>query len=61
MPVLIANYQKQQTIVKLKKVYSVISQAYEMSVNENGDSAYWNIGDSGTVNMENVKKYVQTY
>ena len=61
MPALIANHQKQQTIVKLKKVYSVISQAYEMSVNENGDSDYWNIGGSDNVNLDSVKKYVQTY
>ena len=60
MPSLVANYQKKQTVAKLKKVYSTIAQAYEMSKNENGPSVDW-IDTSTTVNTENVKKYVQTF
>ena len=60
MPSLIANYQKKQTITQLKKVYSIISQAYEMSKSDNGDSKNW-VDTTQTINTENVKKYVQTY
>lgn len=60
MPSLIANYQKKQTVAKLKKVYSTLSQAYEMSKNENGPSEDW-IDSSVAINTENVKKYVQTF
>ncbi len=60
MPVLLGNYRKQQTVAQLKKVYSVLSQAYTMSQNDNGPSEDW-INSSQEINTENVKKYVQTY
>ena len=60
MPVLIANYQKKHTITRLKKVYSILSQAYKLSENDNGPSQDW-INNSLDINTENVKKYVQTY
>ena len=60
MPSLINNYQKKQTIVRLKKVYSIISQAYTMSETDNGPAEDW-IDSSQTINTENVKKYVQSY
>ena len=41
MPALIANYQKKQTIAQLKKAYSILNQAYERSVLENGDVETW--------------------
>ena len=36
LPSVIANYQTQQRITQLKKVYNTLSQAYEMGVAENG-------------------------
>lgn len=36
LPTLIANYQKRQTVVQLKKVYSVLNQALQKSIAENG-------------------------
>lgn len=60
MPSLIVNYQKKQTVAQLKKVYSTLSQAYEMSKNENGPSEYW-IDSTTAINTENVKKYVQKF
>ena len=32
LPSVIANYQKKQTVVKLKKVYTTLSQAVDMSL-----------------------------
>ena len=44
MPVIIANKNKQDTIVKVKKVYSVMSQAHLRAVADYGDYEYWDIG-----------------
>lgn len=41
MPVLIANHQEKQTVVRLKKAYSVISQAYLSAKNEYGQISDW--------------------
>ena len=43
MPSLVANYKEKQTVVKLKKVYSVLSQAYESASNDNGTPDNWNL------------------
>ena len=47
MPSLITNYQKKQTIVQLKKSYSVISQALVSSQAENGTIDEWNLNNIG--------------
>lgn len=60
LPNIIVNYKKKQTVTQLKKVYSVLSQAYEMSKSENESSEYW-IDNSVAVNTDAVKKYVQKY
>lgn len=41
MPTLIADYQKQVTVNKLKKTYSVLSQAIKLSENDNGSMKEW--------------------
>jgi hypothetical protein len=41
MPGLIANYQKQQTITQLKKIYAVLNQSYLSSQADNGESSGW--------------------
>jgi prepilin-type N-terminal cleavage/methylation domain-containing protein len=43
MPSLIANYQKQQTVVRLKKAYSIINRAMKRSEVENGDYSGWEL------------------
>ena len=44
LPSLINKYQKKIVVNRLKKAYSVISQAVEMSVNDHGDIENWNFG-----------------
>lgn len=61
MPSLITNYKKKQTVAQLKKVYSILSQAYKLSENYNGPASEWQFDTSQEVNTDNVKKYVQTY
>jgi prepilin-type N-terminal cleavage/methylation domain-containing protein len=41
LPPLITKYKKQQTVTKLKKVYSILNQAYKQSQVENGESYEW--------------------
>lgn len=42
MPVLVGNYQKKQTVTKLKRAFSVLSQAVLMSELDNGSTEFWN-------------------
>ncbi len=59
MPTLIANYQKQETISKLQKVYTVLNQAFKLSEVDNGEFEYWDIDhdDPGTY----FEKYWKPY
>ena len=56
MPALIGNYKKQQSIEQVKKVYSVLSQAFNHAVAEYGDSSEWD-----TVTPANAYSYFDTY
>lgn len=44
MPALIAKYQKQETVTKLKKFYSVMSQAITRAEEDFGPIEYWDFG-----------------
>jgi len=54
MPSLITNYQKKQTVVRLQKAYSALSQAVKLSQAQNGDVQDWNwdYGPTGTERTE---------
>ena len=43
IPTLVANYQKKQTLVKLKQTYSILSQALTMAQVEHGDTSTWDV------------------
>ena len=60
MPALIANYQKKQTAVQLKKAYSTFAQALVLSQYENGDSSEWDLTEQGSSYDDNLK-YFNTY
>lgn len=47
MPSLIANSREQEYISKLKKVYSILSQAYILIQSENGTADEWAVSSSG--------------
>ncbi len=49
IPTLISNYQKQTTVVKLKKVYSILDEAVKRSEIENGEITTW---ESPVVNYD---------
>ncbi len=46
--IFVANYNKDQTVVRLKKVYSVLTQAFMTSISENGDVTVWEFPDKVT-------------
>lgn len=50
LPTLIQNYQKFVTVNRLKKEYSVISNAFVTSQEENGEMNTWGMGNLGNTN-----------
>ena len=44
IPTLISNYNKRQTVTKLKQTYSILSQALTMAQVKEGDTSTWNVG-----------------
>jgi len=65
MPSLITKYQEKATAAKLKKVYSVLSNAYMSAINENGEIADWGFIAGGTtaqnspIFYNNLKPYLK--
>ncbi len=54
MPSLIQKYQERETVVKLKKFYSTLSQSYLFAVQKYGTPSEWGISDRsvGTTNED---------
>ncbi len=48
IPTLIQNTRDQQTVVAVKKAYSVLSSAFTSAVQENGTADNWDLGVAGT-------------
>jgi prepilin-type N-terminal cleavage/methylation domain-containing protein len=59
VPTMIKNYQKEEIISKLKKVYSTLSQTTLKAMADNGPPEAWEINGSGTFNS--AKEAVHTY
>ena len=60
MPALIANYQKKQTVTQLKKAYTVLSQAVQRSILDNGEIESWD-WQSISYADEFGKRYILPY
>ena len=56
MPALIGNYKKQQSIQQVKKIYSVLGQAFNHAVADYGDSSEWD-----TITPATASSYFDTY
>lgn len=58
IPTVLQNVQTSVTISSLKKVYSTISQAYDLAVTDNGTPDNWNLigyqDPQGAINMYNI-------
>ncbi|PWL77923.1 hypothetical protein DBY21_04445 [Candidatus Gastranaerophilales bacterium] len=59
MPALIAKHKKVVLVTRLKKVYSVTSNAIMLSEAENGFIKYWDFGTE--YSRDNLKRVVDTY
>ena len=61
LPTVITNYQKKQTVIQLKKVYSILNQAIELSETANENVKYWNFEQSSAdfFNMY-LRPYINT-
>lgn len=60
IPAVITNYQKQETLSRLKKAYSIVQQAIKLSEVENESVANWDNNLNGHAFFEKyIKKYVQ--
>lgn len=58
LPIIITKYQKKETVERLKKVYTNLSQAIIMSEADNGPIEYWNFSTTSALFFE---KYLQKY
>ncbi len=62
MPVLINRYQERVTVTKVKKFYSMINQAFLLSVKDNGYANEWNVGDGRNATTANqFASYIKPY
>ena len=59
LPALVQKNQEKVTVTKLKKVYSILSQAYQFAVNDYGTPDLWGFGnrDAGSEN-DNETDYI---
>lgn len=61
IPSIIQNYQEKTTIVKLKKHYSMMQQAYTMAIQENGTADNWSLKANSYNDNENILYYLKPY
>ena len=60
LPVVVGNYQKKVTAVKVKKFYSMFNQAFQQAQLEFGEYKYWQIDDTSDLYYKYLKKYIKT-
>ena len=61
MPSLMANYQKKETVVRLQKIYSQISQVIKLAEAEHGSIEGWNYANMGSSSREIVENFLNDY
>ncbi len=61
LPSLIQKYQEQETVTRLKNVYSTVSNAYIRILEEDGDPTNWgmNKDNFATITTEKFSKYIK--
>lgn len=62
IPSVINKYQERVTVNKVKKFYSTMSQAFLLSVKDNGYANEWNVGNGDTTETANqLTGYIKPY
>jgi len=56
IPILMANYQEKQYLTQFKETYSMLSQAYTMSSQDNGTAQLWTSSQDA---YDNMKPYLK--
>ncbi len=56
IPTLISSYQEKVTITKVKKMYSTLSNAYELYKIENGDPGFITMNETGALQLAEIFK-----
>lgn len=56
IPSILQSYEERESISKLRKVYSVLKQAYQLAEIENGPPDTWNLSNSNSLGY--IKKYL---
>ena len=59
LPTLINNYQKKETISKLKKVYAILGNTTSMAMAEYGDTVTWELPNN--LSWESSKAFAEKY
>jgi prepilin-type N-terminal cleavage/methylation domain-containing protein len=65
MPALVVKYQEKVTVTRVKKGYSILSQAFQMAVNEHGDPTNWDLGaydnlEGARNGLSKLSQYINT-
>ena len=61
IPTLVSNYQKRQTVVKLKKVFADINNAVKLSEVDNGPAYTWEYPQNDTSSDETLFAFIKKY
>ncbi len=63
IPAIVRNYQKQQTVVQLKKVYSALANTTNLAIADNGPVTEWEIGEdsAGQAAVDFANRYLIPY
>ncbi len=61
LPSLIANYKRKVVVTQLKKTYSTLSQAFERSKADYGDSSNWDLGGNYLLSVNEVRKVTENF
>jgi prepilin-type N-terminal cleavage/methylation domain-containing protein len=61
IPTVVRNYQKTQTVVQLKKIYSALANTTNLAVMDNGPIANWVIEDGAEGSRIFAEKYLIPY
>lgn len=61
LPNLIYSYQEKETVTRLKQVYSILSNAYAMILQEDGDPSNWGLSEENfnQITIDKFAKYIK--
>lgn len=61
LPTLIQKQRDKETVSKLEKTYSILSQAVTLAQNEHGEISTWNIKDANLASTREIFSYFEPY